>query len=223
MTLLTELLAYWDGDSAFDTVGAVEMQQAGAGYVSSFARPDSSTGTFEVPSESDVFFSKDVLFDDHSAQTVNAWFYLTNWQGMILLSDVADSGDGACTGLGMRYCPDSWFFELMSYNGTNWDGVSPGFGDAPPGYFQWFMLTLTSDDSEARVYINGVLAGTLPKTAPTATYLGSGPESFYLNGPHPWGAMTGNACYLGVWGRVLDETEIAMLYNDGFGRAFAGL
>ena len=224
VTLLTDLLAYWDGDSEWDAVGALELQQAESGYFGSPQyRPDSSLGVLEAGFESDCFFSQDAAFEDYSARTVSAWFYLTNWQGMMLLADMADNGNGACTGLGIRYCPDSWFFEIYSYNGTGWDVEYLPFEDEPPGQLSWVMLTLTSDDFESRVYVNGALMATLNKSAPTQTYTEAGAESFYVNGPHPWGNMTGFACYLGLWGRVLDETEIATLYNEGNGLAFAGL
>ena len=87
----------------------------------------------------------------------------------------------------------------------------------------WFMLTITSDNSEMRVYINGTLSSTLALTGPTTPYYDQGPESFWLNGPHFWGNMIGQFCYLGVWGRVLDPAELETLYNNGAGLAFASL
>ena len=224
VTLMTDLVGYWDGHSAFDQVAAREMQNADTGQFGSLqARPDGALGVFEAFIESDCFFSKDAAFDDYSARTVSAWFYLTNWQGMMLLADMADSGSGASTGLGIRWCPDSWFYEIHSHYGTGWDSDFHAFEDEPPGFYSWVMLTLTSDDFEARVYVNGALTSTLYKSAPTQTYTGAGAESFYVNGPHPWGNLTGHMCYVGLWGRVLGDTEIASLYNAGSGRAFAGL
>lgn len=224
VTLLTELLGYWDGHSAIDQVAAREMQNADTGqFGSAQARPDGSLGVFEAAIESDCFFSKDAAFDGFSGRTVSAWFYLTNWQGMMLLADMADSGSGYCTGLGIRWCPDGWFFEVFSYNGTGWDVETHAFDDEPPGYGSWIMLTLTSDEFESRVYLNGALTATLYKSAPTQTYTGAGAESFYVNGPHPFGNLTGYMCYVGLWGRVLEETEIEQLYNAGSGVAFAGL
>ena len=224
VTLLTDLLRYWDGDSAFDEVTATQMQQADLGVFGALqTRPDGALGVFEAGSESDLFYTKDAAFDDYSARTVSAWFYLTNWQGMMLLSDMSDNGDGYVTAMALRWCPDGWFFDSFSYNGTAWDVDTVYFEEEPPGYFSWIMLTLTSDDSEWRVYLNGVLVGTHYKTAPTGTYSGAGAESFYLNGPHPFGNFTGKMCYVGLWGRVLDGAEIGTLYNAGNGRAFASL
>ena len=221
--LLTGLAAYWDGDSPWDALGNVELKQAGGGM---FGSDQSLPGWTEGPvleafSESDLFYSKDPVFDHYSARTVNCWFYLNNWQGMFLLSDMSDDGVGYCTALGIRFCPNSYFYQFYNAYADGWD--SPILSLSEDYFNYWFMVTLTSDDNEVRVYINGVLSGTLAKTGPTVTYTGEGPESFYVNGPHPWGNMIGWACYLGVWDRVLDPSELETLYNNGTGRAFAGL
>ena len=225
VTLLTGLSAYWDGDSNLDQVGLVEMQQADSGvFGSSQLLPDGSAGlVLEAFNESDLFYSKSAVFDDFSARTVNCWFNLLNWQGMFLLTDASDDGVGYGTGVGIRFCPNSGFYEYFNTYAGGWDGATVYLDWDTVDCGLWFMLTLTSDDNEIRVYINGVWSGTLAKSSPTVTYTAEGPESFYVNGPHPWGNMIGQACYLGVWGRVLDGSEINSLYNNGDGRAFAGL
>ena len=102
--LLTGLTAYWDGDSPWDALGNVELQQAGGGM---FGSDQSLPGWTEGPvleafNESDLFYCKDPVFDHYSARTVNCWFYLNNWQGMFLLSDMSDDGVGYCTALAAR-------------------------------------------------------------------------------------------------------------------------
>jgi hypothetical protein len=223
--LLTGLSAYWDGDSNLDQIGLIELQQADSGvFGSSQVLPDGSAGlVLEAFNESDLFFSKDAVFDDFSGRTVNCWFKLLNWHGNFLLTDESDDGVGYGTGVGIRFCPDSNFYDLFNTYDGGWDSESISLDEGQVNPAEWFMLTLTSDDYEVRVYVNGVLSGTLAKSSPTVTYTAEGPESFYVNGAHPWGNMIGQACYLGVWGRVLDGSEIDSLYNNGDGRAFAGL
>jgi hypothetical protein len=220
--LFASLLAYWDGDSNWDALGNVELQQAAGGmFGSPQTLPNGSGGpVLEAFNEPDLFYSKDAVFDTYAGRTVNCWFNLQNWHGNFLLADCSDDGAGCGTGVGIRFCPDSCFYDLYSHYADGWDGVTiyTGYDLVSPA--AWFMLTLTSDDNELRVYINGTLSGTLTKTGPTVTYTAEGPESFYVNGPHPWGNMVGWACYLGVWSRVLDPADIALLYNQGNGLAF---
>ncbi len=225
VTLLTGLSAYWDGDSYLDQVDLVEILNAGDGiFGSSQLLPSGSTGlVFESPTDADLFYSKSTVFDNYSARTVNCWVNLQNWQGNFLLSDVSDDGLGACTGLSLRMCADGGFYEFGSHYAAGWDGSSENLQEGQILEGVWFMLTITSNNSEMRVYINGALSGTLALTGPTTPYSGQGAESFWLNGPHFWGSMIGQFCYLGVWGRVLDPAELGTLYNNGAGRAFAGL
>jgi hypothetical protein len=223
--LLTGLTAFWDGDSNLDKVGLVELLQADGGmFGSSETLPDGSAGlVLEAFNESDLFYSKDPVFDHYSGRTVNCWFCLLNWHGNFLLADCSDDGVGCGTGVGIRFCPDSCFYDFFSSYGDGWDDATVYFDWDTVNCGSWFMLTLTSDDYQLQVYINGAWSGTLAKSSPTVTYTAEGPESFYVNGPHPWGNMIGQACFLGVWERVLDPSEIGLLYNHGGGLAFAGL
>ncbi len=220
--LVANLLAYWDGDSSWDVNGAVELQQAAGGmFGSPETLPNGAAGpVLEAFDEGDLFFSKDPVFDSFSGRTVNCWFCLLNWHGMFLLTNETDDGLGNVTGLGIRFCPDSDFFEYYRHFAAGMDGVTVYFDDGTVNCGEWFMLTITCDDNENRAYINGVLIETMAKTGPTVTDTGAGPESFYVTGPHSWGNMVGWACYLGIWGRVLDPTDIMTLYNAGNGLAF---
>ncbi len=225
MTLLSGLSAYWDGDSNLDQVGLVEMLNTADGiFGSSQLLPSGSTGlVMEALNETDLFYSKNAVFDNYSARTVNCWVNLQNWHGNFLLANETDDGVGAITGVGIRMCADGGFYEYYSHYDGGWDSSSAPLLEGQVSPATWFMLTITSDNSEMRVYINGDLSGTLALTGPTTPYYEQGPESFYLNGPHFWGNMVGQFCYLGVWGRVLDPTELETLYNNGAGLAFAGL
>jgi hypothetical protein len=220
--LFASLLAYWDGDSNWDALGNVELQQAAGGmFGSPQTLPNGSGGpVLEAFNEPDLFYSKSPVFYNFSGQTVNCWFNLLNWQGNFLLSNCSDDGVGYGTGIGIRFCPNSGFLEWFNTTATGWDGDTLYFDWGTVNCGEWFMLTLTSDDNQLECFINGVSFGTLAKSSPTVVYTAEGPESFYVNGPHPWGNMVGWACYLGVWSRVLNPAELALLYNQGNGLAF---
>ena len=222
---LVGLAAYWDGDTYLDEFGLAEISNTGEGiFGSSQLLPSGSTGlVFESPTEADLFYSKSTIFDNYSARTVNCWINLQSWHGNFLLSDVTDDGLGGCTGLSLRMCADGGFYEFGSHYDAGWDSSSAGLLPGQIIQGTWFMLTVISDNSEFRVYINGELSGTLALTGATIPYLEGGAESFWLNGPHFWGNAAAQFCYLGVWGRVLDPTELETLYNNGAGLAFAGL
>ena len=222
---LVGLAAYWDGDSYLDGFGLAEILTSGDGlFGSSQLLPSGSTGlVMEALTETDLFYSKSAVFDNYSARTLNCWVNLQNWHGNFLLADVSDDGLGAGTGLSLRFCADGGFYEFNSHYDGGWDSSSAPLLEGQVLPATWFMLTITSDDSEMRIYINGALSGTLALTGATTPYYEQGAESFWLNGPHFWGNMIGQFCYLGVWGRVLDPTELETLYNNGAGLAFAGL
>ena len=222
---LVGLSAYWDGDSYLDEFGLAEIMNSGEGiFGSSQLLPSGSPGlVFESPTEADLFYSKSTIFDNYSARTVNCWINLQSWHGNFLLSDVTDDGLGGCTGLSLRMCADGGFYEFGSHYDAGWDSSSAGLLPGQIIQGTWFMLTVISDNSEFRVYINGELSGTLALTGATIPYLEGGAESFWLNGPHFWGNAAAQFCYLGVWGRVLDPEELGTLYNNGAGLAFANL
>ncbi len=77
----------------------------------------------------------------------------------------------------------------------------------------WQFIAITENSSDATFFINGVWAGNV-----IGSYMMSGGPPMYFGGYN--NGFNGAMDEMGIWGRELNSTEIAYLYNNGNGRSF---
>jgi hypothetical protein len=138
--------------------------------------------------------------------TLEAWikadsWQASSWQGSILSKDGWATGDnGYCLRVGAN--------GTVSFNigNTGWHEVT---SSAVMSTNQWYHIAGTYDGSLLKVYVNGVLANTVPWTGTVAT------TSYDLTiGDFAYSAVGGNRYFDGqideakVWSTALTETQI---------------
>lgn len=91
------------------------------------------------------------------------------------------------------------------------------------GTWYHFVCTYTASSGTFEVYQNGVSKGTATGTLKTSIYDGNGVTEIgrYTAGTSNY--YNGLIDEVGIWSRVLSETEVASLYNSGDGLAYSSI
>ena len=146
---------------------------------------------------------------------------------MSMMSDWSEDSSGNTPGLSFEFSPGDWIRLTSCF----WNPDEGGYYDyemqdeyRPMPSGEWVMVTMTTDASEVKLYVNGGLLSTMTKYE-TTVHDTTNPESFFWNGRDHYGNY-GNSCkmvFLGVWDRVLETEKITELFNGGAGLAYADL
>lgn len=107
---------------------------------------------------------------------------------------------------------------LFRLAGTTGHGSGNSVDSDPIDLHTWYHVVATFDGIYGRMYINGNLVNVTQQ----AGSIGSASTQFVIGahsaGPTGWGYQwKGKIDEVGIWNRVLSETEVNILYNNGQG------
>jgi len=216
-TLLTDLVAYWDGDSGVATTGELTLlAEESPAYGLTGGPADGPCCTL---GEFDAVYSEDAAFFAFSGMTLNAWVKQNEEWGVETLSArTADSWGGITYDLFVMLDAQAAFCGQHTAEGYEWS--ASGSFPAPVAVGEWHMWTLTMDATRLDAWLDGEWLCGLAKANATELLAGS---QFRVKGNHPFGVWSGAWANLGVWGRGLSGAEVAELFNGGSGRTFSEL
>ena len=218
VTLLTDLVAYWDGDSDLDATATITL------LPEEFPSYGNSGGPGGGPAcalgENDFVYSEEEAFFQFTGMTYNVWVNQNEWFGVETLSTRTVDLAQVCIELFVALDMQAVFGGHM-YSATDWEtppdwlwfphAVNPG---------EWHMWTITMSASRMEYYLDGVWLGGFTKNYPTAH---QPTAQFLVKGHHPFGTWSGAWANCGLWHRALDAAEVGTLFNGGDGLAFAEL
>ncbi len=150
-----------------------------------------------------------------SAFSFSSWVNLGTSQNTTIWFSNFNSGSGQGFALGTRVTPNNQLrFYLGSSTLESGNTLTPG---------TWYYVTFTHDGTTANIYMDG--NPTPVATTNTAVSYGSVPATNVMGAlivPSTQ-AFNGSLAQPGFWNKALSTTEIASLYNSGFGLMFAQL
>ena len=222
--LLNGLVSYWPLDESFDSAIAQDaignyplitevennQLQLHGGYLGVIGSAWGSCASSYRWMRSSETISSD---EYKNAYTFNIWFLYPNdstggYRQLIGINWATNSTDkmrevglyANCDGY-VLFCPVYWSGTVGS-----WDGLI----SAQHPLDTWGMATGVFENGVAKLYLNGTLAGTKTfESLPDRT------GYFTLFGPDYANALRLDEA--GFWNRALEESEIALLYNNGKG------
>ena len=205
--LLLDLIGYWSlDDSLLDSSGnGNTLISHGATYTGS----GKINGGYSFDGDNDVLQATPITYTQELSQSF--WFNTDDIAGFVLSAD--------------KNSPRDWYIQItatgeISY--ANWEsGTNRVLTSSGAGITQntWYHVVTTRDNSETKIYFNGVLVGTLatPYTWDINNNvfdIGNRQSDFALD-------FDGEIDEVGLWGKTLSQTEVTELYNGGVGLGFS--
>lgn len=156
------------------------------------------------------------FFQNTGVFAINLWYKMANNTGTFGL--FGNTGTSAEKGI-FCYQNSTGQLHLSMVNGSG--AASQLLNMTLPRFFldtSYHMLTISSDGTILKVYLDGVLKG-----ASTLGTLSSGNSTRaltfgYLNGSSS--RLNGYLDEIGIWSRALNYTEVQSLYNSGSGLTY---
>jgi hypothetical protein len=137
--------------------------------------------------------------------TANAWFYVnSNSSYQTIVSKVLSDAS-----LGWEFANSNGNIRLTFRPSATSINLSIGGGLLVIG--NWYMGTMTYDNTTARIYLNGVQVGSTTSGGPV-TLNSTQPLQIGARGISA-GRYNGNIAQVSVYNRALSATEIAQNYN----------
>lgn len=204
-SLLTNIHDYYNlnGTSAIDSLGHYDGTNHGgvttgvSGIIENAFEYDGSSGYTDLTGSTG--------FAPTNAFTVNVWVKANS---LSINGRIINKWDGT----------NGWI--LQSFTGSGWRfyaGIGGTQSVTAPTNFttgQWVMLTITYDGSHMRIYTDG---GNVQSTAISGSLSNAGGKDIYLGSATDSAPQYFNGIIdeLGIWTKVLNQTEISYLYNSG--------
>lgn len=192
---LSDALAFWKLDDLTDLTGNGNTLTINGGITFGSGR----IGNAAIFSGSGDYLSM-ILQDNTTTFSFSVWVYLNAW---------ANHHDN----LTFLYCDQGQSCLAIQSDGDIYVGPNSGwtsYSPSPAGLNQWMHLVITYGSNTTKIYFNG----TIVDTVSGETSLGNSLIEF---GTRDDGYLDGKLDAVGFWPRILTETEIAFLYNDGDG------
>ena len=142
--------------------------------------------------------------------TISVWVYMTSYPSSKKL--VTGFMDGLANGVYDKdiYITASGYPFFYVYDGG---GRTTSSGTSPLALNQWNHLVGTADGTNAYMFVNGVLVGSV---AAGSTYSGYTVPNFFISGNIPnqsWDYFSGSIDEVRLYNRALSPAEVSALYN----------
>lgn len=147
------------------------------------------------------------------AVTMAAWVYLTStstWATVICKRYDNNNDPYNSYGLGLNTFPTNSKWSGGISNGTV-GSLSSAVSSANAPLNQWVFLVSTYDGANVKLYENGVLVATTPKTG----NIGYSSLPFRIGGAVNGQNMTGKIDDVRIYNRAISACEVLELYNEG--------
>jgi len=213
------LIAYYPLDTDTDDYSGSGLNGANNGTTQTTGNVD---GAYSLNGSTYINISNDSSFENISQLSISSWVNLYNFEpccggnedGFILAK-----GDGLwwnptyALGYYKTGTPNTALFNVK---GT----PLPGTTELIAG--TWYHLVGTYDGSTMKLYVNGVLEGTVGRSGPIipdGCDLVIGGSNLGGCGFQGMFTVNGKVDEVALYSRALSESEVADLYNDGSGRS----
>lgn len=220
--LTTNLVSYWQLDeasgNAADSVASITLTPGGSlGYVSAFinngANGGASNSTKYLANTSSAPLSGSQIA---TAFTMSGWvnMYDVSTDKIFMFMNNSDGGNRRQVYIRFLNSGDHAGVGTFPGGGGSSGG---GTGSATLSASTWYLLTVTYDGSNLKLYVNDTLDGTFSFAYSTGF---ANTPSTSLLGQYEGGIYeTASAIIdeVGVWSRALSGAEVTELYNSGDG------